>query len=414
MSVFFMDFDMAPSVIWARDLYDQMQIRSDFRKWFPRMCQYGFVEGRDYEFVPRVRPQDEGGRTVQRYVKDYRITLEMAKQLYKLHHFHKNDCFRSCEGQHCMGTNHWMQAVIELLHQHKCKSHAPPKRFYESQPPDSLVTTTQIAKEYGCGAKVFNRLLHLHGIQYRANNQWVLYAKHQDKGYEENTTIMPPEKQIVQDDRDARAEELESAFSYDGYQVVRKELFAHLRDPAIVIRKDSITFNTACITGLEDVVYVHVMFNNDLKRIVVRGCDENDKDALRWCVAKPDKRKSRKMSCKPFATLVYQKMGWDSECRYKMLGYRITFEGETLYVFDLLVPEIFHEGQRKKNAVDSQDNAASTKPVNSRKGFYLDDIVGTFGVPVEEHRKESEVKQMDGYVSMGILTGKIAPEAGKD
>lgn len=81
-------------------------------------------------------------------------------------------------------------------------------------------------------------------------------------------------------------------------------------------------------------VYVHVMFNNDLKRIVVRGCDENDKDALRWCVAKPDKRKSRKMSCKPFATLVYQKMGWDSECRYKMLGYRITFEGETLYVFD--------------------------------------------------------------------------------
>lgn len=178
MSVFFMDFDMAPSVIWARDLYDQMQIRSDFRKWFPRMCQYGFVEGRDYEFVPRVRPQDEGGRTVQRYVKDYRITLEMAKQLYKLHHFHKNDCFRSCEGQHCMGTDHWMQAVIELLHQHKCKSHAPPKRFYESQPPDSLVTTTQIAKEYGCGAKVFNRLLHLHGIQYRANNQWVLYAKH--------------------------------------------------------------------------------------------------------------------------------------------------------------------------------------------------------------------------------------------
>ena len=76
---------------------------------------------------------------------------------------------------------------------------------------------------------------------------------------EENTTIMPPEKQIVQDDRDARAEELESAFSYDGYQVVRKELFAHLRDPAIVIRKDSITFNTACITGLEDVVFVGVM-----------------------------------------------------------------------------------------------------------------------------------------------------------
>lgn len=69
---------------------------------------------------------------------------------------------------------------------------------------------------------------------------------------EENKTLMPPKEQALETERDAKAEELESTFSYDGYQVVRKELFAHLRDPAIVIRKDSITFNTACISGLED------------------------------------------------------------------------------------------------------------------------------------------------------------------
>ena len=229
---------------------------------------------------------------------------------------------------------------------------------------------------------------------------------------EENKTLMPPKEQALETERDAKAEELESTFSYDGYQVVRKELFAHLRDPAIVIRKDSITFNTACISGLEDVVYVHVMFNSDLKRIVVRGCDENDKDALRWCIAKPDKRKSRKMSCKPFSELVYNEMGWDSDCRYKILGYRINFEGETLYVFDLLVPEIFHEGQKRKKG-ESAPQSEETKPVNTRKGFYPDDIAGTFGVPVEEHLKESEVKQIDGNVSMGILTG-TAPGASAD
>lgn len=229
---------------------------------------------------------------------------------------------------------------------------------------------------------------------------------------EENKTLMPPKEQALETERDAKAEELESTFSYDGYQVVRKELFAHLRDPAIVIRKDSITFNTACISGLEDVVYVHVMFNSDLKRIVVRGCDENDKDALRWCIVKPDKRKSRKMSCKPFSELVYNEMGWDSDCRYKILGYRINFEGETLYVFDLLVPEIFHEGQKRKKG-ESAPQSEETKPVNTRKGFYPDDIAGTFGVPVEEHLKESEVKQIDGYVSMSILTGK-APGTSAD
>lgn len=218
--------------------------------------------------------------------------------------------------------------------------------------------------------------------------------------------------------REQRTAELEQSFSYDGYQIVRKELFAHLRDPAITIRKDSVTFNTACIEGLEDVVYIHMMFNRELKRIVVEGCDENDKDALRWCIAKPDKRKSRKMVGKPFSELVYREMGWDENCRYKILGYRIQFEGKTLYVFDLMVPEIFQERKsRKKNEQASQEvaempnegaqnnNAAETE-VNTRKGYYPDDVANTFGVPVEQHRADTEIQQMDGYISVGILTGE--------
>ena len=50
MNIVFMSMDTLPSTLWVRDLYDQMYIRSDFRKWFPRMCQYGFIEGRDYEY----------------------------------------------------------------------------------------------------------------------------------------------------------------------------------------------------------------------------------------------------------------------------------------------------------------------------------------------------------------------------
>ena len=218
--------------------------------------------------------------------------------------------------------------------------------------------------------------------------------------------------------REQRTAELEQSFSYDGYQIVRKELFAHLRDPAITIRKDSVTFNTACIEGLEDVVYIHMMFNRELKRIVVEGCDENDKDALRWCIAKPDKRKSRKMVGKPFSELVYREMGWDEKCRYKILGYRIQFEGKTLYVFDLMVPEIFHERKsRKKNEQasqevaempneDAQNNNATETEVNTRKGYYPDDVANTFGVPVEQHRADTEIQQMDGYISVGILTGE--------
>ena len=52
MNIVFMSVDTLPSTLWARDLYDQMHIRSDFRKWFPRMCQYGFIEGRATSICP--------------------------------------------------------------------------------------------------------------------------------------------------------------------------------------------------------------------------------------------------------------------------------------------------------------------------------------------------------------------------
>lgn len=79
-----------------------------------------------------------------------------------------------------------------------------------------------------------------------------------------DTAEYTDEKEII----DQKAIELAEDFSYDGYQVVRRELFAHLREPAVVIRRDSVTFNTACIAGLEDAVYIQILVNQDSKRKV--------------------------------------------------------------------------------------------------------------------------------------------------
>ena len=92
--------------------------------------------------------------------------------------------------------------------------------------------------------------------------------------------------------REEKRQEIARAFNPNRMKVIRKELFANLRDPAVTIRDGNITFNTACINGLEDVVYVNLMIDEELGFLSVTGCDENDKGAIRWCVAKPDKRKS--------------------------------------------------------------------------------------------------------------------------
>lgn len=45
------------------------------------------------------------------------------------------------------------------------------------------VTTTQIAKDYGLSAPELNEILKKEKIQYKVNNQWVLYSKYANKGY---------------------------------------------------------------------------------------------------------------------------------------------------------------------------------------------------------------------------------------
>lgn len=236
-----------------------------------------------------------------------------------------------------------------------------------------------------------------------------------------DTAEYTDEKEIV----DQKAIELAEDFSYDGYQVVRRELFAHLREPAVVIRRDSVTFNTACIAGLEDAVYIQILVNQDNKRMVVRKCEENDKDALRWCVAKPDKRKSRKMTNKIFSAMMYEMMGWNLDCRYKILGHKITFEDETIYVFDLMETEIFLDikGKRTKKDTESQaitenannieetatgdtDTERSAEEIKrkNRIPFYPKEWKDSFGLPVEEHRKALEINMLDGYAE--FTTGK--------
>ncbi len=61
----------------ARELHEFLGIGTEFRKWFPRMTEYGFSEGNDFRRVSQKCPTPGG---VQEKA-DYEITLDMAKEI---------------------------------------------------------------------------------------------------------------------------------------------------------------------------------------------------------------------------------------------------------------------------------------------------------------------------------------------
>lgn len=54
--------------------------------------------------------------------------------------------------------------------------------------PDELIVK-QIAQDYGMSAVKFNQILNKLRIQYKQNNQWLLYSKYQGKGYIRSRTF---------------------------------------------------------------------------------------------------------------------------------------------------------------------------------------------------------------------------------
>lgn len=123
--------------------------------------------------------------------------------------------------------------------------------------------------------------------------------------------------------------------------------------------------------------------------------------------------------------MMYEMMGWNLDCRYKILGHKITFEDETIYVFDLMETEIFLDikGKRSKKDTESQttienvsnieetassdtDTERSVEEIKrkNRIPFYPKEWKDSFGLPVEEHRKALEINMLDGYAE--FTTGK--------
>lgn len=186
----------------------------------------------------------------------------------------------------------------------------------------------------------------------------------------------------------------DDSFSYDGFQVVRGEFFAHLNEPSISFASGKVYVNSACIRKLPNAEFVQILVNAEEKRLVVRPCKEEEKDSFRWCSTR---RTPRQIKCTIFFAKIMQLMEWNPDYRYKLLGKLVRSRDQLLFVFDLTAPEIFIRTR------------ADGRLVSSAAPVYPEEWNNRFGVPYEEHQRTLQINIFEGYAVFGI--GKKKPSA---
>lgn len=185
--------------------------------------------------------------------------------------------------------------------------------------------------------------------------------------------------------------DLGSNFDFDGFQVVRREFFAHIGEPSVTFNNCKFYVNNACLLKFPEADTIQVLVNKDTKILAIMPCSENARDSFVWCTLSKGKRRPKQITCKLFFAKIFSMMEWNPDYRYKILGKLIRANGEMLLAFDLTATEIYQrmgEGTAKKSA--------------SRVPVFPAEWKNQFGLPYSEHKQSLQVDILKGYAVYSI------------
>ena len=210
MNLITVNYDSGRPTVLGRDLHNALEVNSNYTTWFNRMTEYGFTENIDFTtYFPNLESENQHGGQNK---TDHQLSIEMAKEICMIQRSEKG---KQCRQYFIELEKQWnspemvMKRALEIANQRVEEMRQQNKtlettvavqtqQISELQPKASyydvilnckdLVSTTEIAKDYGKSAKWLNALLHDLGVQFKQSGIWLLYQKYAECGYTSTRT----------------------------------------------------------------------------------------------------------------------------------------------------------------------------------------------------------------------------------
>lgn len=115
------DTDTGEKVVLGRELHEKLKIKTPYHIWFPRMVEYGFVDGTDY-FTENKNVHREDGRKMPQVQIDHIIKLDMAKHIAMIQRTPEGmeirqkliDLEKNAEANQFAGLSKELQAILVI------------------------------------------------------------------------------------------------------------------------------------------------------------------------------------------------------------------------------------------------------------------------------------------------------------
>lgn len=180
--------------------------------------------------------------------------------------------------------------------------------------------------------------------------------------------------------------------SFEGYELPPRTQFSMLKKPAVSIKYRQLTFNMAAIRLFEGVKHVLTVVNTEKKRLAVVPCAEEESASVEWArVNKQGKWVNKNITSVDFVENLYHLMGWNRECRYKVLGRVAASDRGLILVFEMEEAIMF--APKKEEFVDPVTGETKKRQVK----YYPDAYKNRIGWSYTEYEQYRQLNLFEDF-----------------
>lgn len=183
--------------------------------------------------------------------------------------------------------------------------------------------------------------------------------------------------------------------SFDGYELPPRTQFSMLKKPAVSVKYGKLTFNMACIRLFEGMRFILPIVNTNKKRLAIIPCQEEESASVEWARLKNGNTwVNKQITSVDFVEKLFDLMGWDRECRYKILGRIATSDRGLILIFDMEEAIMF--AQKKETYTDPVTGEVKQRQVKYYPDAYKDRIGRSYN-DYAQYRQMNLFEDFSGY-----------------
>lgn len=180
-------------------------------------------------------------------------------------------------------------------------------------------------------------------------------------------------------------------FDLRGFEITRSEFFDSNQRPSITFAEKKIKFSTDCVRKFGNNNYVELLINPIEKKFAVRITTKENRQAVICSQLDARKYLPKTISASAFSDTIFSIFGWNTECKYRIIGSLYEEGNQIAYIFDTDNSEIFFKSyvltSQEANEAGGKTGIQPYTPSGKRIRAIPQEWTNSFGKPYYQHEQ---------------------------